>query len=200
MLSSIHPLGERAKGNRWSVTATAFVIGSLAGGLAAGGLAGLLGSIARAAVAPPPWVVPVLAATIMAAAVALDLRLFGLRLPTVHRQVDENWLNEYRGWVYGLGYGVQLGLGVVTVVNTAAIYAALAMAFLTGSIGGGLIIGGAFGLLRGLAIVPGGTITSLERLRHFHRRLDRWARATDRLAPVGEMVVALTVATAIVVR
>jgi hypothetical protein len=131
------------------------------------------------------------------AALAFDLRLLGLRLPTVRRQVDENWLNQYRGWVYGVGYGFELGLGVVTIVNTAAIYAALGIAALSGSVATGAIIGGTFGLARGLAVVPGHRLTTAVRLRSFHRDLERWAPRTSRLAPAGEVVVALVVIAAI---
>ena len=38
--------------------------------------------------------------------------------------------DEFRGWVYGLGYGAQLGLGVSTVVSSAATYVALLAALL----------------------------------------------------------------------
>ena len=54
--------------------------------------------------------------------VALDLGWAGLRLPTVRRQVNEDWLHRYRGGVYGFGFGFQLGLGVATIVTTAAVY------------------------------------------------------------------------------
>ena len=33
MLTSISPLGERARGNRWTVTVTMYVVASLLGGL-----------------------------------------------------------------------------------------------------------------------------------------------------------------------
>jgi hypothetical protein len=200
MLSSIHPLGERAKGNRWGLTAAAFIVGSVAGGLVAGGAAGVLGAVLEALVEPSSTAVLALATILVLLALIFDLHLFGARLPTTRQQVDENWLNRYRGWVYGVGYGFQLGLGVVTVVNTATIYAALGLAVLTGSIAGGLLIGGVFGLVRGLAIVPGRRITDPESLRAFHRGLDRWARLTTRLAPVGEFVVALILAGSIVTR
>jgi hypothetical protein len=45
MLSSISPLGERARDSRWWLTTTAYVGGSLVGGLAVGGLAATLGSL-----------------------------------------------------------------------------------------------------------------------------------------------------------
>ena len=31
-------------------------------------------------------------------------------VPSPGRQVNHRWLDEFRGWVYGLGYGAQLGL------------------------------------------------------------------------------------------
>ncbi len=193
MLSSIHPLGERAKGNRWSVTATAFVVGSVAGGLTLGAVAGSAGAVIGLDVDPSESAALAVAGAAIVLALAFDLRLFGLRLPTTRRQVNVSWLNRYRGWVYGLGYGFQLGLGVVTVVNSAVIYAAPLIASATGSIAGGMAIGGVFGLVRGLAIIPGRRITTPERLREFHRRLDRVAGLTARLAPVGEIVVVLSI-------
>ena len=36
------------------------------------------------------------------------------------RQVNEDWMARYRGWAYGAGFGLQLGLGVVTIVTTAS--------------------------------------------------------------------------------
>ena len=33
----------------------------------------------------------------------------GFRLPSHTRQVNEAWLDEYRGWVYGGGFGWQIG-------------------------------------------------------------------------------------------
>ena len=40
----------------------------------------------------------------------------------------------YRGWVYGVGFGAQLGLGFITLVACAAIYCAFAIEFLSGSV------------------------------------------------------------------
>ena len=79
-------------------------------------------------------------ALLAVAGIAADLRLGDLRLPTVRRQVDNRWLNRYRGWVYGVGFGFQLGLGVVTVVTTSAVYLAFAAAMLSGSPAAGAMI------------------------------------------------------------
>ena len=45
MLSSIHPLGERARHNRWSVTAAAYLLGSIAGGTIVSAVAATLGQL-----------------------------------------------------------------------------------------------------------------------------------------------------------
>jgi hypothetical protein len=43
MLTSISPLGERARASRWWLTTTAYVVSSVVGGLALGLVAALLG-------------------------------------------------------------------------------------------------------------------------------------------------------------
>ena len=60
MLASIHPLGERARHNRFWITATAYIAGSVAGGAVAGGIAGAVGAALWAIASPtsgggPGW-------------------------------------------------------------------------------------------------------------------------------------------------
>jgi hypothetical protein len=193
MLSSIHPLGERARHNRWGVTVAALVIGSTAGGAAAGLAAGLVGAGIQLLVGDHPAGQLALVAVVVVVALAIDLGLFGLRVPTVRRQVDERWLGRYRGWVYGVGFGFQLGLGVVTVVTTAAIYAMLAIAVISGSVVSGLVIGATFGLVRGLTVLPARGLTTPDRLRSFHARLDKRRRLAAGLVPAGEAAVVVFV-------
>jgi hypothetical protein len=76
----------------------------------------------------------------------------GLRPPGPHRQVNEDWLHRYRGWVIGLGFGVQLGLSVTTIVTTAAVYSALAVAALV-SPGVALLAGASFGFGRAVPLL-----------------------------------------------
>ena len=40
------------------------------------------------------------------------LHLGGFILPVHHRQVNERWLDQFRPWVYGAGFGWQIGDGV----------------------------------------------------------------------------------------
>jgi len=186
MLSSIHPLGERAKGNRFGLTATAFVIGATAGGMATGALVGLVG-LAVTAVVPAAVA---LGAVVLVALAGAAFERTGRPLPSVPRQVDEDWLQEYRGWVYGAGFGFQLGAGVATYVTTAALYVALAATLLAGHLLASVAIMGTFGLVRGLSILPARRIDRPERLVSFHRRLQATAplvrtASTSALAVAG---------------
>src|SRR5579871_5214858 len=124
MLASITPLGERGRGRRWGITAAAYVAGSLLDGTLAGALFGAVGTLF---VSPRALTIG-LAAAIVVAAGAVDASR--LTIPGVHRQVNEDWLVRYRSWVYGGGFGFQLGLGVATFVPTAAVYAMWALAAL----------------------------------------------------------------------
>jgi hypothetical protein len=108
--------------------------------------------------------------------VLIDIGL--LRLPTIHRQVNEDWLTQYRGWVYGAGYGFQLGVGIVTIVTTAAVYLTLAGELLVGSVAGGALIGLTFGAMRAAPLLALGRPSTHEQLVARHRKLVT-------LAPVG---------------
>ena len=66
----------------------------------------------------------------------------GRRLPG-RRQVNEDWLVAYRSWVYGAGFGLQLGAAVATVVNTALVPLFMLAALLAGNMTAGLVIGAA---------------------------------------------------------
>ncbi len=192
MLSSITPLGERGRHRRWGATATLYVTGSVAGGAAAGGLLGLLGA-AVPGLPPPGAVAAVVVAALCLLGAATDLGLFGLRLPTIHRQVNEDWLGTYRGWVVGLGYGAQLGVGAVTIVTTAAVYLTLALAAVSGSPRTGLVIGATFGLARAMPVLALRRVTTPALLGLTHRRMERWAPAAHRtvvwLQALGAMAV-----------
>lgn len=200
MLSSIHPLGERAKGNRWGLTVSAFIVGAAIGGAVMGATFGLAGRLVRQLVEPSSALVLSLALAVVVVVVVIDSGWLGLRVPTVRRQVDETWLHRYRGWVYGAGFGIQLGLGIVTVVSSAAVYGTAALGFLGGSVAVGGLFGAAFGLIRGLAVLPGRVVTTPDRLRDFHRRLDHHRTLAAHLTPAAEMLVAVAVFTSLVVR
>jgi len=191
MLSSITPLGERGRLNRFGVTATAFVEGAIAGGTTFGALCGWLGSWL-------PERSSAVDALLVVALAVVGAVLDATRVPTIKRQVNEDWLNRYRGWVYGLGFGARLGFGVVTVVTSAATYVAFALAVLTGSVAAGAAIGFTFGALRGLSLLLVKDVDSPGGLRTFHRRLD--ARAADglRLGVVSQLLIGVLAIIALV--
>ena len=61
-------------------------------------------------------------------AAASDARLGGFHLPFHSRQVNERWLDQFRPWVYGAGFGWQIGAGLVTYIKTAALYLMMVLA------------------------------------------------------------------------
>jgi hypothetical protein len=192
MLASITPLGERGRRNRWSVTAGAYMVGVVAGGAALGAVAGAAGRAVATLAWPDASPRLLIIAVLAVGALVLDLSLGGLRLPTVRRQVNEDWLATYRGSVYGFGFGVQLGVGLVTIVSTAGVYLAVAVAFLSGSVTGGLLIGTVFGLARALPLLATRRVTTPGALGRFHRRLDAWRRRahTTTITAEGLLVIA----------
>ena len=194
MLGSITPLGERSRNRRWGITVTTYVLGSVLGGLAIGGTLGWLGAAAGVGDLSVAVRLGVLALAVVVG-IAFDLGLGGLRLPTVHRQVNEDWMVRYRSWVYGLGFGVQLGLGVVTIVATSAIYAMLLAAALSGSAAAGALIGGVFGFVRAAVVFAVAGVKRPEQLGRADVLLRRWDGWTRRAAigVSGALGVALTV-------
>ncbi|MDA8379836.1 MAG: hypothetical protein M0020_03255 [Actinomycetota bacterium] len=180
ILSTMTPLAERGRRHHFAATAAWFVAGALLGG-ASLGLVAVIAEIGASAVglAPPAHggatVAFAAAACAACAAWAFDLELFGLRLPIHRRQVNEDWLDLYRPWVYGSGFGWQIGSGLATYVMTAGTYLTVVLAALSGSRAAALSIGVVFGLVRGLAIFLGAGITSPARLVSFHRRLSSLA-------------------------
>lgn len=171
MLSSISPVGEASRRQRWWATASAYTVASVAGGVLIGGALGALGQL----VGVGAWSVPALFALGVAAllGVAADRGLLGVDLPTWHRQVDERWLTSFRGWVYGAGFGFQLGVGVLTIVTASVTYVALLAALLTGSWQAGAVVGALFGTARALPLVLAGRVRTPGGLRQLLARVAR---------------------------
>lgn len=192
MLSSINPLGERARRQRFWVTVGWYFLGSVLGGLAIGALSGFAGGLLPSG----PWRA---VAAVAVCLVGAGLDFAGRTPPSIHRQVDENWLNRYRGWVYGLGFGFQLGLGVVTIVTTASVYTTIALAILTGSAAFGAAIGAVFGLARAVAILLVAGADTPAELRRAMRDLQGRLSAA-RLVSIGAQSVAAVAAILFIVR
>ena len=181
MLSSIHPLGERARHNRWGMTVTAMTIGSIG----AGALVGLMFAAAGATLVP---IAGETAGLVMMGAAALGAGVADLAripVPGSHRQVNENWIGPYRGWVYGGAFGVQLGAGAATYVVTWGVYATFVAELFVGSAMAGALIGGIFGAGRALMPIAAGWIDRPSRLTAFHQVMATWARPAARIAGAG---------------
>jgi hypothetical protein len=187
MLTSISPLGERARGNSFGVTAAAYAAGSLVGGSAIGAALGAAGTpVVDAVDDRVPFAV-------LAVAAVLGALLDGAgRLPTLRRQVDERWLDTYRGWVYGFGFGVQLGAGVATIVTASATYVALLAAFLTGSLAGGAAVGATFGVVRALPLLVTARVRTPSDLGRLHRAVAGAARPVANVTRAAQAAIALS--------
>jgi hypothetical protein len=188
MLSSLNPVSESARGNRFWLTALWYVLGGVVGGALLGaGCAVAAFGVGRAGLsASLLWAVVAVAALI---AFVSDTRLLGRSLPDHPRQVDERWLVRYRRWIYASGYGVQIGTGFATYIMTAAVYLTAALAVLTGSGLQAFAIGVTFGAARGLTILVAAGARTPERLRAVHWRLAVLAGPSLGLAITAEAMV-----------
>ncbi len=195
MLSSISPLGERARNSRWWLTTAAYLVGSLAGGLALGALAALLGSAVPEPVRTSPGVL-VAVALLLLVGLGYDAAPGERLVPSWRRQVDVHWLDEYRGWVMGLGFGLQLGFGLVTIITSATTYGVVLLAALSGDLGAGLAIGAVFGVVRALPSLLMGRVRDRSALHAVFIRVENGAKPARILARValGGAAAALLVA------
>ena len=194
MLSSIHPFGERSRNNRFASTALAHIVGSTLGGAVLGLLAGLVGAIIRLVIPLPPsaWV----AIVVLAAAGATVLEASGRErlLPTRTRQVNENWIQQYRGWIYGAGFGAELGFGISTIITTTLIHLLVLTMIVLGDIVATTALGVLFGFTRGATVLAAASVNSADRLRSLHQRLDQM-RDHSRKGAVASLVLATVIGT-----
>jgi preprotein translocase subunit SecG len=179
MLSSIHPLGERARQGNWWVAVSSFAITSTAAGAAVGWVAGWIGSLLVR------WSAHTQMLSVgLTMIVAALLEFARVPVPSSHRQVNERWIGAYRSWVYGGGFGLQLGTGFLTHVVTWAVPAVFLAELLLANPGTGALVGAAFGGGRWLLLGAAGWIDRPSRLSRFTAILARWAAPAAWVAPV----------------
>lgn len=190
MLGTITPLGERSRGTVWGRTITAYFIGSAVAGIVSGGLAGAFGA---ALGIPSQFTLSVRSAMLaggLVLGVLIDSGALGLSRPSPRRQVNDQWLYEYRGWVYGVAFGAQLGLGLVTIVTASTIYLVLPAAFLSGAPRTGAIIGLTFALVRAAPVLAtAGAMTHAEVARKV-ATVDGWATIGKKLGWLAQLLIA----------
>jgi MFS family permease len=195
MLASISPLGERARRQRYAVTVAAYIAASTGAGALLGGLLGGVGA---------PWAGTrasmLLIGVLAVVGLLLDARVLGLRVPGPRRQVNEDWLATYRGWVYGIGYGAQLGLGFTTIVTASITWVAFACAAATGSLAAGMVVGATFGLARSLPVLATARAYDPSTLRARLARLDHLRPPAARVATVLQVTLAIAVFGALTVQ
>jgi hypothetical protein len=194
LLASITPLGERSRGSRFSVTFISFALGCVVAGGALGLVLGLVGTWTHIAEIPNRLYIFAAFAAIGALA---DLRVVQpIRTPTHRRQVPDRWLYTYRGWVYGAGFGLQLGLAFATVINSSLVYLMALAAILVGSPEAAAVIGAAFGCARAAALVPAMRVRTPSELMRMTRLLDELDERAQRLvtAAAGALAVAVLLA------
>lgn len=187
MLSSIHPFGERARGQSYPLTVVFFVVGATVGGLTLGMVVALAAGVVDVTLGGSATA----AALVLLAAGAWDLA--GLPVWSLHRQVNQNWLPRYRGWAYGTGFGLQLGLGFVTYAASALTYGFVFSAIALGFPLVGLVSGGVFGLTRGLSVMATASVDTPDRLKVLFERLHRSAGTVKLASAVVVLAAAIVV-------
>lgn len=193
MLSQITPMAEAGRQQRFSRTAAWFVAGAVVGGATLGAvIAG--GARAIAAVGLDRNMATALVVAFSGVAAGVDARLFGFGPPFLTRQVNEAWLSKYRPWVYGGGFGWQIGAGVTTYVMTAAVPLMIVVGALSANAWAAVAIGTGFGLARGLAVLLGARLHTPAALLAFHRRFDGWGEPVRQVAIGVQLAVAVTAA------
>ena len=199
MLSSITPFAEKGRGNRYPVTAAWFVVGAVAGG-ATLGLLVAAGALLVSALGVPahPAAVAFIACVLAAIGAAVDAGVFGQVLPVVRRQVNDRWLSQYRSWAYAVGFGWQIGTGVLTYVMTSAVGLLAVLGVLTGRPLVGFAVATGFGAVRGLAVLLTSGARDPQGLRALHLKLERagepvrWAAITVQAAAAAAFVAYLS--------
>jgi hypothetical protein len=193
MLSTITPMAERGRGHRFRSTAWWFVVGAVVGGATLGGVMAALALAVRALALPGPALV--VAALVAAATTTLsDVGLTGHRLPYHCRQVNERWLDRFRPWVYGAGFGWQIGCGLATYIVTAGVYLMIVLGAVSGRPWVALGLGTLFGLVRGVVVFVGRSATDPAGLRSLHLRLARLAPVSAAVTVAAQAAVALVAA------
>jgi hypothetical protein len=190
MLSQLTPVGEASRGYRYRTTAAWFVIGAIIGGATLGAVMAVL-ALTVSALGATSTTLLAIAAVLAVLAAAIDSGALGIAPPFFKRQVNEYWLGRYRAWVYGSGFGWQIGAGVTTYIMTAAVFLTIALGALTAGPWAALVIGVVFGLTRGLAVLLTARLRTTAEVYALHRKFDALGEPVRRAVIVVQLAVAV---------
>jgi hypothetical protein len=190
MLSQLTPVGEASRGYRYRTTAAWFVVGAIVGGATLGAVMAALAAAVSSLGATSTALLGT-AAGLAALGAAIDGGVLGFAPPFFKRQVNEYWLSKYRAWVYGSGFGWQIGAGVTTYIMTAAVFVTIAFGALTAGPWAALALGVGFGFARGLAVLLTARARSTTELFALHRRFDALGEPVRRAVIVVQLSVAV---------
>ena len=195
MLTSINPVSERGRNHRFGVTAGWFIIGGVLGGATLGLGAAILALVVRSTGIGLEARLAT-GAALAVLATLLDLGILGVTMPVIRRQVNERWLDEFRGWFYGVGFGWQIGVGVATYVMTAAVGLLVVLGALTAQPIIAMAICVLFGLVRGSWVLLTARVRTPDALRSLLSRLDRLEEPVRRVVVGVELSAGVLLATA----
>jgi MFS family permease len=193
MLSQLTPVGEASRGYRYRTTATWFVLGAIVGGATLGAVMAALAAAVSTIGATSTTLLGI-AAGLAAFGATVDSGVLGVAPPFFKRQVNEYWLGRYRAWVYGSGFGWQIGTGITTYIMTAAVFVTVAYGALTAGPWAALALGVFFGLTRGLAVLLTASRRTTAELFALHRRFDALGEPVRRAVIVVQLAVAVVAA------
>lgn len=159
MIYVIVPLGQQAKDIRlWVARVIVYVVASILGGATMGFLFALLGKPLRLLFFGNP-LIPTAILGVASLLYALhELGVLRLSAPQSHWQVPNYW-GVSRPIAGTFVYGWMLGAGVFTFIPFASFYILLGWDMLSASLITGLLLGGLYGLTRGLPAMIGGILT-----------------------------------------
>lgn len=173
MIHTIPAVSRVAGRGRWISSSGAYMLASTLGGVMAGILFGVIGSIFAVIVGP----------TVALAIIAITSCFLGLvdlgvvRGPRIERraQVPEPWRWRFLPEISSALYGAMLGAGVFTRVHFAVFYAVVIWSLMASSLLASVVIFGSYGLFRAMPVAIAAP---------FMRRKDESERVSDALVGV----------------
>jgi len=130
-----------------------YALAAAAGGAAIGLLIAAFGRSVSGAGATGPWALAGLAGALAVLAIVLEWQGRMRPLPQSDKQVNRLWIGWKRRELTGIAWGLVIGAGVFTRLRHASAYALAAVLLLAPSAEAGAVLGGVYGLVRGLVLV-----------------------------------------------